>query len=322
MVSVSYEEQRVALKEEETVLDVLLGAGYTIPNACRAGACQSCLMQATDGTLPARSQSGLKETQKAQGYFLACCCQPESDLVVQRVGAVQEFEATLISKELLPGSVLRMRLQTPLNYNAGQYVNLVRADGLSRAYSIASVPGLDNYIELQIRIYPDGQFSQWACQDFNPGDSIKIQGPFGDCFYSTGVPEQPIILAGTGTGMAPLYGILRDALQQGHRGTIHLFVGARTTGSLYLNDELRMLETDFPQFRYTPVVLEADANAVRDGMVYGDLNVALKSSYPDTKGFRAYFCGSELRVKTLRKQTFLSGADMKDIYCDLFTIAA
>src|SRR3954464_3781367 len=72
-----------ALGEGESVLDGLLREGVAVPNSCRAGACQSCLMQVTAGTAPAEAQKGLKEKSRGGGDFLACAARPLEDLTVQ-----------------------------------------------------------------------------------------------------------------------------------------------------------------------------------------------------------------------------------------------
>ncbi|MFW1677379.1 2Fe-2S iron-sulfur cluster-binding protein [Pontibacter sp. JAM-7] len=317
MATVHFEDTEVNVAPGSNLLEALLTAGHDIPNSCRAGACQSCMMQLIEGELPAAAQQGLKATHKAQGYFLACCCEPEAGLRVQRNPASQTVSAVVVDKELLPGRVLRLRMSADIHYRPGQFVNLVRDDGLSRAYSLASVPELERELEVQIRVHEDGQFSQWAQQKLAIGDTLKVQGAFGDCFYLAEQKQQPLLLAGTGTGLSPLYGIVRDALRVGHDGPIHLFAGSRVADDLYLDKELRALDAVYQNFSYTPVVLEG---AVPEGGgENGDLNQVLKSRFPDTKGYRAYFCGSPQRVQALRKQTFLAGASMQDIHCDLFT---
>ena len=71
MAKVTYNGQIVDTDADTSLLEALLAQGCEIPNSCRAGACQSCLMQATKGEIPVQAQAGLKETLKAQGYLLA-----------------------------------------------------------------------------------------------------------------------------------------------------------------------------------------------------------------------------------------------------------
>ena len=79
---------------------------------------------------------------------------------------------------------------------------------------------------------------------------VSIQGPSGNCFYLPGQPDEPLLLAGTGTGLAPLYGIARDALTQGHCGPIWLFHGSLNPAGLYLQQELTDLAARHANFQY------------------------------------------------------------------------
>lgn len=326
MTTVIYDAQAINVTEEETLLQTLLNAGYLIPNSCHAGACQSCLMQAIEGEPPPEAQQGLKATQQKSGYFLACQCFPVADMTVALPGKSDRYSTQVSNIMHISGDVLRLRLKAiaGFNYRAGQFVNLIRDDGLTRSYSLASVPAIDEALEFHIRILPNGPFSQWADEALFDGDSLEIQGPLGECFYAGGDPQQPLLMACTGTGLAPLYGIVRDALQQGHQGEIHLYAGSPDLAGLYLVQELQALAAQYPQFHYHPVVLETgDARtSTPDGLQVGDLNALIKSAHPDLKGFGVYLCGSESRVNSLRKQCFLSGAATKDIHYDLFTPAA
>ncbi len=317
MSTVTFENETLEIIEGESVLETLLDAGHDIPYSCQAGACHCCMMHAVKGTPNPESQRGLKATQVEQGYFLACQCHPEEDIEVSLETSRNTKSAIVVKKNVDAGSVLKLSLKCDLGYKPGQFVNLIRKDGLSRSYSIASVPALEDTLEFHIRIYPDGQFSQWAINELNIGDELDVEGPLGECFYTTSNPQQPLLLIGTGTGLAPLYGIIRDAIQQGHQGPITLYLGARTPESLYLQDELRKIESEHSLFTYKPVLLDGNV----EGSTNGDLNDVVKTDLPDLNGYAVYLCGAAERMTNLRKQSFLSGASMRDIFVDLFTPA-
>ncbi len=316
MARVKHESRWYPLESGESVLDGLLRQGVAVPNSCRAGACQSCLMKAVGGGVPEAAQVGLKDTLKAQGYFLACTCKPAEGTELEVAGAEGlRVPARLASVEPLSGDVLRVRLATeaPLEYRAGQYVSLVREDGLARSYSLASLPR-EGELELHVRIIPGGAMSGWLAGTARPGDAVAVQGPAGSCFYVPGRPEQPLLLAGTGTGLAPLYGIVRDALESGHTGPIYLFHGARTPDGLYLTNALRKLAEARPNFHYRPGVL---AGGTRD-VAEGPLDVLIRAECPKLAGWRAFLCGDPQLVLSLRKKLFLSGLSLKDIHADAF----
>jgi NAD(P)H-flavin reductase len=322
MAKVRHEAQWYPLEPEESVLDGLLRQGVSVPNACRAGACQSCLMRAVNGAVPDKAQVGLKNTLKARGYFLACACRLEPGAELEVAGAGMELRVPARIEALSPLShdVLRVVLRTeaPYDYRSGQYVTVLREDGLARSYSLASLPR-EGVLELHVRRIPGGSMSGWLFDSARPGERVQVQGPSGDCFYVPGKPEQPLLLAGTGTGLAPLYGIVRDALEAGHTGPIHLFHGAREPRGLYLVEELRELAARHPQLRYRPSVLQGEGGAL---WAVGALDALIKAECPRPVGWRAYLCGNPDLVLSLRKKLFLAGIGLKDIHADAFLPSA
>ena len=157
--------------------------------------------------------------------------------------------------------------------------------------------------------------SGWLFDEARPGDVLELQGPAGECFYVPGRPEQPLLLAGTGTGLAPLYGLVRDALARGHTGPIWLFHGAVEASGLYLVEELRELQSRYSCFQYRPCVLRGQE---RVGVTVGALDALIQEACPRPRGWRAYLCGDPDLVLSLRKKLFLAGLSLKDIHADAF----
>jgi ferredoxin-NADP reductase len=271
------------------------------------------MLRVAEGEAPPAAQAGLKDSWKARGYALPCVCRPDSDLTFSSVDADAQVEAQIASVEPLGAGVMRMRLTfgEPLEFRAGQYITLLRNDGLARSYSIASLPS-EGRIELHIRLLPNGRMSEWVRGEARSGMSVRVMGPSGDCFYTPGKPEQPLLLAGTGTGLAPLYGIVRDALAQGHTGQIHLFHGALNANGLYFRDELTEIAAQHSNFLYTPSLFETD----------GPLDKVILAHYPKPAGMRAFLCGDPTLVAMMRKKLFLAGISLNEIHADAFLPAA
>lgn len=319
MASIRYREQEFPLLENESVLDGLLRNGVAVTHSCRAGVCGSCLMRSAAGPLPVRAQSGMKDSWRERGYFYSCSCIPESDIEISDTGADLRIEATVTSLQPLSGDVMQANLRTdsPVDFRAGQYITLVRGD-IARSYSIASLPE-NSEMELHIRRIPGGRMSGWFHSEAQPGDRISIVGPSGECFYVSGREDQPLLLAGTGTGLAPLYGIVRDALKHGHRGPILLFHGALHKGGLYLVDALRQLATENSQLQYIPSILNG---VEEDGCALGTIDNVIFGRIPVLSGWRGFICGDPGIVQILRKKLFLSGMASRDIFADAFLPAA
>lgn len=299
------------------MLDCLTEHGINIPSSCHSGLCQTCLSRAASGSIPARAQTGLKETQIAQNYFLACVCYPEHDIEVAMEDGVNKLPALVSGVKHLSADILGVHLkpQHPFNYRAGQFINFFKDENTVRSYSLASVPELDDELFLHVRKVPGGQVSPWMFEHLKPGDQVQITEPAGECFYVPGKPAQNILLVGTGSGLAPLYGIIRDALQQGHTGKIVLYHGSTSFGGLYLVDELRTLAQKHENFSYVPCISES---AVPEGYASGMVLDVVLARQADLSGWRVFLCGHPEMVKSGRQEAFLAGASMSEIFADPF----
>ncbi len=320
MATLRFDGQDIACADGQTVLDALLAAGHTVPHFCKNGLCLTCQMRSRHGPVPEAAQTGIKDTLKAQGYFLPCLCSPAGDLDVALPNDSDIYgRAVVAAKEALSPNICRLMLRpaTPLYYRAGQFINLRRADGLVRSYSLASVPHCDKYLELHVKRLPRGAMSNWVFDGLSVGDSLDFQGPNGHCFYLPGNSDQNLLLIGNGSGLAPLIGIARDALHSGHRGEIRLYHGSRYLSGLYLGDELWRLAADFANFHYLPCTSGATPP---DGYHAGRVEAVAQEQTTDVADLRIFLCGYPPMVQAARKAFFLAGTDLGQIYADPFEL--
>lgn len=321
MATLTIDQNYYDCQTGETVLDTLLRENINISFACKKGTCHSCMVRSTNVAPPETSQAGLKNTLKQQNYFLACQCYPVQDMHI-RLPDQSEFYrmgTVTINKKLNRSTLLLVvAFEDAFEFNPGQFVNLQREDGLTRSYSIANVPQKDNTLEFHIRRLPGGEFSTWLHDEVQVGDSIAVSEPRGHCFYIPERHEQGLLLVGTGTGLAPLAGILTDALAQGHTGPIYLFHGSREVEDLYRIDEMSQLAEQHPNFIYTPCLSGMN---VPEGFAAGRVNDIVFANITNLKSWRVFLCGHPDMVNQMKRQAFLSGAAIADIYTDAFLIA-
>ncbi len=311
-----FEDRPVDIAPGETVLAALERAGVDAPSSCRAGNCQTCLHRAVEGSPPLESQSGLTDAQKALGFFLPCVCVPNGPLsIVRPDDAGARKEAVVRSIEPLSHDVIRLRVDADaFTYRPGQFLELIARDDLKRHYSLASHPEDDPFLEMHIRLHDNGRMSQHL-SDIKHGDRLHVAGPSGTCFYEGVRADQPMLLIGAGTGLAPLYGVLRDALKQGHRGTIRLYHGARTREGLYLGDALQALDAAHEHVDYRACALDPHAPHG------GDVSALALEAETDVADAAIFLCGGENLVKRLKRDFFMRGASMKNIRSDVFAPA-
>jgi CDP-4-dehydro-6-deoxyglucose reductase, E3 len=336
-MAICFEGKSFDLLPDETVLEGIERQGGHLPSFCRRGVCQTCLVKATQGEVPALSQRGLKDGLRKKALFLACMCKPTGDLTVTRHMSAERFESRVERVELLSADVLRVLLSAPPNlaYEAGQYLQLERlSDGLARPYSIASLPG-SQHIELHVALLPDGAMSGWLRNAV--GQGVGLRGPFGECFYLPEEPDRPLCLAGTGTGLAPLLGVVRAALAAGHRGPIQLFHGSVRSTGLYLWSELTRLLARTPQLSVVGSLLEgeqpepdappssrsgAESNDGRCRIQLAPLDEALLGERRVWSEHRVYLCGHHDLVRKLQKKLYLMGVPLARIHTDPFVAPA
>ena len=101
---------------------------------------------------------------------------------------------------------------TTLNFIPGQFITfLFTVDGKvkRRSYSIASIPGKTDEIEIAISYMQNGMASKTM---FNllPNDCLTCSGPFGRLVLRDNDQPKRIILVATGTGVAPYRSMLPE----------------------------------------------------------------------------------------------------------------
>ena len=318
--TVSFRGDHYTVSPHQPLLDSLLNAGVTIPYSCRKGSCFTCLMTCVEGEVSLAACKGLRPTQIEQGAFLACQHRPQGDMTV----ALPEdpacrIEAVVAAKEILGPDVCLLRLEpaAPFAYRAGQFINLRRRDGLMRSYSLASLPAQDKTLEIHVKHLPGGALSGWLFESAEAGGTLEIEGPYGDCHYAATDPAQPLLLIGTGTGLSPLLGVLRDALERGHHGPIRLYHGSRWPSGLYRDLALQDLAEAFPNLSYHPCV---SGGGAPDRYRPQRAELAAFEDQGDLEGWRVYLCGYPAMVEGAKRTAYLRGASLKEIHADPFDL--
>jgi NAD(P)H-flavin reductase len=254
-------------------------------------------VRAVAGTPPAAAQQGLREGLVRRGYFLACRAQLQEDLELAEGDEDLDVPATVTAIDRLAPDVLRVRLQParPLGHRAGQFVTLTPPGGPSRAYSIASASDAPQ-LELHVRVIDGGAVSGWLASRAAIGDAVTLRGPAGECFYLAGRSEQPLLLAGTGTGIAPLFGLLQDALREGHRGRIVVVHGTVARAGQYLAEPLAALASEHAHVEVHQALLQGEPGCAPGGpprchVWGGSIDAVVASVVPAPKDFNITLCG-------------------------------
>jgi ferredoxin-NADP reductase/ferredoxin/truncated hemoglobin YjbI len=320
MPNITYKNVRFECRDGESVLDASLRRNMGLPFSCRSGTCQVCLQRCVSGSIPAEAQKGIRPGLRVLGYFLPCKCIPTGDMEMEPPRDADLYtEAVVHRKEMLSLDVCRLLLEpaTTISYRSGQFVNLRRADGLARSYSLASVPQEDYHLELHVKRMPGGALSNWIFDTLQAGDEIEIQGPQGRSYYAASDKTQSILLVATGTGLAPMLGIARDALLGGHSGDIHLYHGSRHLHGLYLHERLLDLSAQYPNFRYNGCVSGSDHPP---GVLQGRVHEVAFGLHEELRGWRVHLAGHADMVHAAETLALRAAARPADIFSDPFDL--
>ena len=129
-------------------------------------------------------------------------------------------KVTVEAVESVGSRTAALELRTPDGFTAdpGQFV-LVRAtvEGVEETgYYTLSSPDTDDIMEITVEYVPEGTLAPWLAER-SPGDTIEIEGPFGDVRY-TG--DGPAVVLAEGPGIGPAVGIAERARRESYETTI------------------------------------------------------------------------------------------------------
>jgi len=309
MHKICFQGKSYQCREQETVLQVFMRHGVTVPFSCGNGVCHVCLQRCEKGHVPPKAQKGLRETLKKLGYFLTCKCVPEDTMRITGPRDSDLFNrAVVYKKELLAPDVYRLLLEpaTQLYYHAGQFINIRNQQGETRSYSLASVPQNDYFLEVHVKRVSGGIMSNWVFDELSENDELEFQGPMGSNYYISGEQNQSLLLIGTGTGLSPLLGIIRDALSSGHNGPVYLYHGSRHAQGLYLQSVLETLSEQYDNFHPVSCV----SGYARPGNYQtGRASDIALADHADLKGWRVYLCGHPKMVENMQHAVQVAGAN-------------
>ena len=310
--NVSIKGRTFRVRVGDVLLDGALANGVDIPHDCRAGSCGTCMVQVVKG----QTMGGATHTH---GTVHACQARVVSDLEVE-VEDVPEIETTRARltglRELAPDILeLRIAPEKEISFLPGQYFRFTFNGFPARAYS--ATVALDGriggrVIRLNVKRVRGGRVSTAFGTSIRPGHRLRMEGPFGQAFLRPGRRGR-LILAGSGTGFAPIWAIACMALREHRDRPIVMIAGARRLSALYMTPALALLAR-LPNVTIIPTIEEGPSPtpAVRIGRIEAYIPPLKASDI-------VYACGSPRMVNAVAGCVESAGATF---YADPFEPAA
>ena len=234
------------------------------------------------------------------------------------------YDAKLVRIVSLASTVKHFVLEYPkdadLHFTAGQFLMvLLEKEGNphTKAYSIASSPSLaasKNQIELCIKLVEGGYVSTWFF-GLKEGDVIQTSLPYG--VFTVREPWQDnLIFVGTGTGVAPLRGMIQRLYENNCQKKIWLIFGNRYDTDILYQSEFEAWTKKYPHFTFIPTVSLSPGWAGEKLYVQ---EIVKKRFTSQTQGLDFYGCGLVPMCQQLKAALIEMNISKENIHFEQFT---
>ena len=140
-------------------------------------------------------------------------------------------------------------LKDKFSYKHGQYLTLrfqINNKEERRAYSICSSPEMDKDLKIAVKRVKNGKVSNHINSNLKPGDKVEVMPAHGN--FTVGLdPDQKrdFYLFGAGSGITPLFSILKSVLESEPKSRVFLYYQNRNEESIIFENELSELEQKY-----------------------------------------------------------------------------
>ena len=299
-------EKNLTVDGGKPLLSTLVGEKIFIPSACGGrGTCGLCTLKVlegaggVEGVLPTETPF-LTEEEIKDNVRLSCQVKVRNDLKIEipeELFNIKEYTCKCAEIVDLTYDIkkFRLELQEPdaIDFIAGQYIQLLcpeykgSGEEVFRAYSISSNPAEKNIIDLIIRRVPKGICTTYCFDFLKAGDSVKINGPYGQ--FRLNDSEAPMIFIAGGSGMAPFISMLNQMKNDGIKRDTTYFFGGNEEKDMFLADLMEQFETKLANFKYVQVIARpSESWQGQKGLV----TEAVQKSFKSLSDHEGYLCGS------------------------------
>lgn len=229
---------------------------------------------------------------------------------------MQMIQCKVEKIEALTDTILRIVLipDSPLNFIAGQYLQIVMSENDKRSFSIANAPRADGTIELHIGAEIGNPYTSQVIEQMSKEKRVNVEGGLGDAFLTQPNTQPTILLAG-GTGFSYASSILQQLLSNPLKASVRLYWGTRTISDMYAFDELNALAQQHPLFTFIPVVECPEMDwAGKTGWVH---QVVLED-IQDLANYQVYVAGRFEMAKAVRDDFTKQGLPITSLFGDAY----
>lgn len=210
----------------------------------------------------------------------------------------------------------------------GQYLTLetsINGEAVRRSYSLCSSP-FDGELRVAIKQVEGGQFSTWANESLRVGSSMRVMTPQGNFItpIHAELKHQYVGFA-AGSGITPIFSILKSVLEQEPLSSFTLFYGNKTAQSVIFKEQIEALKNRYMNRFEVHYVLsrEDQGTDYLKGRIDASKCETFAERFFDIKEINEYFlCGPEEMIQGLSESLKSLGVAKERIHYELFTSPA
>lgn len=228
-------------------------------------------------------------------------------------------------KRLTPSAVgvgfeIPENLKSLFSYSSGQYLTLgatINDEVVRRSYSLSSTPK-ENELIVGIKKIEGGRFSSFANDILKVGDVIDVAPPEGRFIFSPTDKKQHLLLIAAGSGITPVFSILKSALEDSSETSVTLIYGNKTPDESIFKSELEKLENTFKN-RFNVIWVYSQSNEEKS--LFGRIDestIHFTLNKIDLLPDAVYICGPEGMILTAKDTLVAKLVPEKAIHFELF----
>ncbi|MEN9743575.1 MAG: hypothetical protein RLZZ65_1380 [Bacteroidota bacterium] len=215
-------------------------------------------------------------------------------------------------------------LKASFNFESGQYLTFKKQhnnEEIRRSYSLCSAPD-ENEWRVAIKQIPDGVFSSYANHELKIGDTLDVLAPMGNFKFSPNPSaKKNYVLFAAGSGITPIFSILKTILTQEPQSMVTLFYGNKGQAEVIFREELEAIKNKYLN-RLNLIHVFSRENlgvALLKGRIDAERTEKLLEAF--AKGQQidaAYLCGPQQMILSAKDQLEKFGMASTNIHFELF----
>lgn len=214
------------------------------------------------------------------------------------------------------------------SYKPGQYLTLrltIAGEEIRRSYSLSSSPATDKHLSVTIKRVAGGKASNFLRDTLKAGDTVAVMPPMGNFAITPNAANRNhYVLIGAGSGITPLFSMLKTVLATEPNSRVSLWYGSRSQSQIIFADALSALQRQYPDRLEVIHVLsrpEAGWNG-ETGRLDAERLTKLAHSLlmqGDNRYKQYFMCGPQAMMTAAQTALEKEGVNAADIHHEYYT---